>query len=480
MQSEAFADPFTLPLPNGIDADTGEPLSSLEPRSIRGVVVDEQRQDGEAGQQAQIKLGSEQATFAVVPDVDINDVSSAGWGVVFAAGADPRIQDALQPLLLHRQAQAGKLYRAFTNLAGYRPAESTSQWLGRHGTRLDVVEPLDGVPFYLMLVGSPDDIPLEFQYLLDIHWGVGRLYFPTLEEYRQYADSVVAYETAGRIDRGRRVTVFATAHEGDRATQSFAAQVATPLTSASERGPIGARQRFELDTLIGDPATRGALLSRLQGRDGVRPSLLVTGSHGIVFKSGDPRQVTRQGAALCQDWPGIGPALPEHVVAAEDLGPDAHVHGLIHFSFACYSAGWPELDTFSNDPAARKRVAPRSEFARFPQRLLAHPNGGALAVIGHVDRAWTYSFQSSRGPQAQSFRDVITRLLRGERIGAATDTFNVRWAGLSSELSELIREMQFGMQVSESQLASYWIARNDARNYVVLGDPAVRLRVEDL
>ena len=38
-----------------------------------------------------------------------------------------------------------------------------------------------------------------------------------------------------------------------------------------------------------------------------------------------------------------------------------------------------------------------------------------LAVIGHVERAWGYSFISDRGgSQTQGFRDVIGRLLRGE------------------------------------------------------------------
>jgi len=89
-----FADPFSMPLPNGIDADTGQPLPSLESHSIKRVVLDEQREGAEAADQALIKLGGEQSTFAVMPDVDINDVSATGRGVVFAAEADPRIRDA--------------------------------------------------------------------------------------------------------------------------------------------------------------------------------------------------------------------------------------------------------------------------------------------------------------------------------------------------------------------------------------------------
>ena len=32
----------------------------------------------------------------------------------------------------------------------------------------------------------------------------------------------------------------------------------------------------------------------------------------------------------------------------------------------------------------------------------------------------------------------------------------------------------------DPELVSAWIERNDAQNYVVLGDPAVRLRTDDL
>jgi hypothetical protein len=475
-------DPFSMPVPNGIFADTGAPLPALGADALRGIVDEERLSEPNTAilrQQAKLKLSLEQATFGVIFDVDINDLSSAGWGVLFPSDSDPKIEEALGPLLKHRAVQAQSLFRVFNRAKGYRPGESASDWLARHGTRLEAVDPLLGVPFYLLLVGSPEEIPLEFQYLLDIHWGVGRLHFPTLDEYRLYAESVVAYETATQITRDRSATLFATAHESDRATQLFTSQVALPLTSPSERGVLGARQKFKIDALIGDSATKQALFDQVRGQSS-RPSLLLTGSHGLAFKPDDPRQAATQGALLCQDWPGTGPAWPEHRFAAEDVPADAQVHGLILFAFACYSAGWPEHDTFSSD-TDRRRIATRASFARLPQTLLAHPNGGALAVIGHVDRAWAYSFQSSRGlPQTQSFRDVLSRLLSGHPIGSATDQFNLRWAGLSAELSDLIREMTFGLKLSESQLASCWVARNDARNYILFGDPAVRLRVDDL
>ncbi len=119
--------------------------------------------------------------------------------------------------------------------------------------------------------------------------------------------------------------------------------------------------------------------------------------------------------------------------------------------------------------------------SRLPQAMLAHAGGGALAALGHIDRAWAYTFVSNRGKgQVQGIRDVLARILSGDRIGHATDQFNVRWAALSADLSESLQAVAQGSNVPTAVLANRWAARDDARNYITLGDPAVRLRVNDM
>jgi hypothetical protein len=251
--------------------------------------------------------------------------------------------------------------------------------------------------------------------------------------------------------------------------------------SASSK-PIGERQKFRLQRFIGDPATKDSLRRILSGSvpDGP-PALLVSGSHGMEFKPDDARQQAMQGALVCQDWQGNGAIDASHWFAGADVPDDARVHGLIHFLFACYGAGTPQFDNFDRLGNAPRPVAPKPILSYLPQRLLAHRNGGALAVLGHVERAWAFSFQSPRGgPQVQGFRDVLGRLLRGQRIGAATDNFNLRWAGLSADLAEIMVDARQGLPVDMDALALAWVARDDARNYIVLGDPAVKLRVEEM
>ena len=465
--------PDEFPIPFGIEADTGASLPGLTESDLARIDPDrnEVRQRGDRGAEEHLAIA----------DIDPNNLEEAGWCVLFAKDADPAVKRALEPLLKQREAQAKRLFKVFEGDSGFLPGDDARKWIERQGAGFAVVDPEHGVPVYVLLVGSPQEVPFEFQYLLDLYWNVGRLHFDTPDEYRAYADSVVAYETGATVPHQKRAAIFTVKNDGDRATGLLHDQVSAPIVS----GTSGVRtlagfKGFQLTSLLAENATKERLSALLAGKEeGGPPAFLFTGSHGVKVKMEDATHRDRQGALLCQEWPGFGKVAPEHLFTAADIPADAKIHGLIHFLFACYGGGCPKEDNFglgTGQPI--KQLVKEPIVARLPQRLLTK---GALASLAHVDRAWAYPFQNSRStPQVQEMRDVMVRILQGQRLGQATDSFNMRWAVLSAELQESqnLRESFDSQLVSNALLANRYVARNDARNYVILGDPAVRLRTE--
>lgn len=463
---------------NGIDGASGgylnAPMSAADiGRRIRGETSDE----AHAKELARRYDSAVQQHLGVKRGVDPEDLAQAGWGVIFAHDADPAVAEALGELLRHREAQANAekpRYKEFSGVNGYRPDETKDKFLARFGMGPGPANP-DKVPYYLLIVGDPEKISYRFQFQLDVAYAVGRIHFDTLDEYRQYARSVVQADLKTPAP-ARRMAIFGVKNADDRATQMSADSLAAPLaTELSTDKPD-----WQIENISAADATKSRM-ARLMGGDAT-PNLLFTASHGMGFPKDDARQLPHQGALLCQDWPGPVKhrgAIPEaFYFSQDDVAKDAQLSGLIAFHFACYGAGTPLLDDFAHESGERDAIAPHAFLAALPRRVLSHPAGGALAVVGHVERAWGYSFMWPKaGSQIETFKSMLTAVMEGVRLGSAMEYFNDRYAELSTTLSSELEEIKFGKIADDIELANMWTSNNDARSYVIIGDPAVRLTV---
>jgi len=468
---------------NGIDGQTGQ--YSVKPCTIDDLASVAKANPRTASIEA-VRAATEIRAFGLPPGVDEDQLNTTGWGVIFHESASPDIRGALEPLLSLRRRQTGALFKTLD----YKAGEQTRDWYARHLVAPSQVNP-DAVPYYLLVVGPPDEIPFEFQYLLGVDYAVGRLSLGSPDEYARYAESVVRYEGANSLANAKTVAYWGTRHLGDKATQLSAEQLIGPLANGdpTSKGrlakPAHVDFKFGAELFLADDATKNKLLAKLTADR--PPSLLFTASHGMQFGAGRPTQETAQGALLCQDWPGFGTISAAHYLGASDVPDDANVGGMVAFFFACFAGGTPKVDQFILKPdqlaaaATLPSLAPRPFMAALPQRLLAHPKGSALAIIAHVDRAWACSIETPgmTGGQIMPFRNGLQFMMQGHPIGhVIRDQFGSRFAALSAELLSMLAPG--APKVVDSVLVSRWLERNDAQNYVMLGDPAARIRIDKL
>lgn len=436
-----------IPFPEGVDGSTGELVTGPGTEEVSQLL-----------EELRLRQGKSRAVFG-----DPYDLSDVGWGLVFAQ-ADSRAEELkqrLQPLLRRRSGQAGQRFRIFQGDDGYRAGEDKVQFLARHNASLGPVEP-ERLPYYLLLVGNPAQIPYSFQYALDLHHAVGRIHFEADEAYTSYAEGVIAAEEAS-FDPNPRLALFGPRQ--DEGTQLSVEHLLTPLG-------LSLSECCRVEECFGDAAKK-ELLVQLTGGDKT-PRILFTAGHGLLYRSTSPHQRPLQGALVCQDWPGpqYGPPDPGHVFAAADVGSAARLQGLLAFFFACYSAGTPERDDFAHD-GTPGIVADNPFVSSLAQQMLAR---GALAVVGHVERVWRCSFLwRDTGSQIGPFAECLKRFVEGAPLGWALEPINQRYADFSASLRDLLENYYLDAPVDKSLLSELWMATHDARNYVVVGDPAVRL-----
>lgn len=456
---------------NGINGASGAYLvEPVELSRVAELAIRAGRSNPDTDELTRYWMANSQVSFAALSEHDPSSLRDSGWGLIVAPGLDPAVLAALRPLIDHRREQAGDLHK-IVNYDG----ESKNRFLARFKQGPVGVDP-ERLPYYLLIVGDPRSIPFKFQYQLGVQYAVGRLWFETAGEYEHYARGVVAAERGGS-GKPRRATLFGVQNAGDEVTQLINEGLVWRLSNLLGSRPKG----WSVETIADGKATKAELGRQAGG--GRTPSILFAAGHGVGFPPWSGQWATAQGALLCQEWPGPlawkGPLSTEFYFGAADVPDSADVRGLIALLIASYSAGVTDPDDQELRELSPPTVAGPPSVSPLPRRLLGHPNGGALAVLGFIDLVLSTSLVTERLAEQQGMvaQSVLMKLMAGSTVGYAMELVRNRYAELAANLLSEIQDSYYGKLANDQSLAALWTAGLDARNMVLLGDPAVRAAV---
>lgn len=409
---------------------------------------------------------------------DLSDPLEVKWALLLPprTAETKAIAAALAPLVKHRQ---GSVIYSPTPFHASPPED----WIREHYEVMDDYEP----PYYVLLAGCPEDVPFRFQYLLDVNAAVGRLSFDRIEDYASYARKVVDFEVGVGNGVAQRAVVFATEHakkEDNGATFLSRNFMTDPLVEMIQG------KNIPVSYIAGEDATLPNLIEALKGKGNVlAPALIYTATHGLGVPGKDEKARRRlQGALVCQDYDGR-----KGVFSADKVPAAPFLHGSIVFTFACYGAGTPKQSDFFHwlrDPRLLSCRPSADIVAALPLRFLAHPSG-PLAFFGHLDPSWVYSFADPKrvsddkgwGSRMGPFRQAVDHILQGATVGYAVKRFNEAYAltsvGLANMEDQFRRDATRGEKPTWTRkLVDTWMTRNDMQNFIVLGDPAVKAKMQ--
>lgn len=422
--------------------------------------------------------------FAAEPP-DLSDWTDdkVGWGIIlrdtekFSRADKARAVDAPGPIkgLLNDRPHAPVLRyppnspNRFGTLLRYLPNGDVKQPdLG--GSDFGVAP--DQIPHYLLIVGSPAEIPWDLQYALNARYAVGRL---DLDETGM-ANYVACLRSGWRQAASHQdSTIFwATDHGPSDMSHTMREYVAKPTFEPFSHDRDTSPSALLIDRESGG-ATRQLLLNALAAR---KPGLVVTTSHGVTCPDDDPRALSEILGMLVDDDRAV--IRPEDVLARWD--PD----GAIWYAHACCSAG-AQGDSIYDDlfppdtpigKVLRGVAAVGSISAPFPNALLAAERP-LRAFVGHVEPTfdWTIRQPKTRQALTGSLTEALYRNLYRPSSCPVGLSFRPYWDPigiLATQQVALKQAYAAGEPVSPQLLAAQLSAR-DRMSTVVLGDPTVRL-----
>jgi len=374
-----------------------------------------------------------------------------GWGIVLpmnaglSAGDLARGSDAPEALRDVLHARNGHVFR-------YIPGDADSELKVvdfRSGSRkdLDVMYGPIGqghgeLPAYLMIVGTPEEIPWRLQYNMHSRLHVGRLDLDP-EGLENYCHALLH----GFADP-HRIAVGSTDHD--------------PMSSLMRRlvaDPI--RQWLEDHGQAVDVGPMQQLLD-------AHPRLLFTTSHGATLV-GDPRLAETLGMPVAQN----------HTIVDVDELP-----GAVWMCHACCSAGVnapSELAAYVDDTSQLGSLLQGlaglgSRTAPLPRKLLGAPHP-MRAFIGQVEPTtdWSLRHKGTNQEITQGLVETLPeRLLDGRTAAASMELWHESASAAFVALDGLRRRYAQTMVHAPDRMTTFYgLSASDRLSMVLLGDPAV-------
>jgi hypothetical protein len=412
----------------------------------------------------------------------LDELREQRWGIVVPKGSKgDELLELIKPLREEREKAQGAEARIYQVVPGM-DGPCSMAWREQVFRDEDVDE--KERPRYLLVLGDLHQVSLELQQALSIDAYVGRLAFRSPDSYVAYASKVLRWERVPAHATRPRM-LFYTARDGTEATQLGHEDLIEPCLDACRKHLPAAKSLLIVDD---DRGPGKQILECVAERE---PSVLLSLSHGLGRPDGGWKsaadQLDLQGALQ----------LPGRQLTAADIASGAFLPGGMWFCFACFSAGTPARSTYAPWLRELSKTSPRAArvlaalpgmkgeqpfIAALPQAALANPEG-PLAVVGHVDLAWSSSFRP-RGRRASSrFFGVLQALAEGHRAGNALtslwNAFNDLSMTLTTHDAHAAQEREAGRNVviTPAAHATLFFQRQDLMGFVLLGDPAVRLPI---
>ena len=398
-----------------------------------------------------------------------------GWGLVLPHNPD------LSPAELASAKDAPEPIQALVNERGkngqpalvlrYKSSSSHIGFLHRDGADLPVNQSAFGtefaaVPRYLLIYGTPTQIPWEVQYTLNATRYVGRLDLAgtALENYVQALMNNWKDNSADLAS----ALVWSTDHGPSDITRLMREAVASPVVQKLRGDPtIGPNTQF-FDGSKPGTATVKTLIESLSAK---RPGFILTTSHGMTGPLDNLDLMTVQMGALVDS--------DRSLVSPKDILENWKPSGAIWYAHACCSAGSDAHTLFDGlveadslvDQVLKGVAKAGARVSPLPNALLG-ASQPLRAFIGHVEPTFNWTLEQKITEQfttAPLTNALYEELFQPSPIGMAMSSMYAQLGGIYADYD------RFSRVPDQANMLYRLLVARDIQSTVILGDPTAML-----